>query len=321
MIVLTGGAGFIGSCMLRKLNDEGIDDVLVVDELKSGNKWKNLVGKRFTDILHKDDFRFRLLSGEYDGGIEGIFHFGACSSTTETDADYLLDNNYAYSRDLAEFAAAQDVRLIYASSAATYGDGSKGYSDTEFDSLCPLNMYGYSKHIFDQWVRRKGYDKRFVGLKFFNVFGPNEYHKNDMASLVFKACRQIEQSGTVELFKSYRDDYADGEQKRDFIYVADAVNAVWGFWLDPRTAGIYNIGTGRARSWNDLVNATFMALQRPASIRYIDMPPNLRDQYQYFTQAEVGRLRSALPQLHFHTLEDAVADYVNEYLHPTRRTH
>lgn len=319
MIVVTGGAGFIGSCLIRKLNSEGISDILIVDELRKGVKWKNLIGKSFRDFLHKDDFRQRLGKGDFGSDFDTVFHFGACSRTTEEDADYLLDNNYSYSRELAQFAAGRDIRFIYASSAATYGDGSRGYSDGEFDSLVPLNMYGFSKHLFDQWVLREGLDTQFTGIKFFNVFGPNEYHKADMASLVYKAYHQVIETGSIRLFKSYRDEYADGEQMRDFIYVGDVVEVIWSMWRDAAFAGIYNLGTGKARTWNALASSVFRALDRPVNIEYIDMPDSLRNQYQYFTQADTAKLETSGASRQFRELEDTVAEYVRDYLHPTVR--
>lgn len=314
MIVVTGGAGFIGSCFLKKLNDRNVTDILVVDELGSDEKWKNLVGKQIADVVHKTTFRRNLLAGDYGAEIEAIVHLGACSRTTEEDADYLLENNYEYSKDLARYAADRNIRFIYASSAATYGNGGSGYSDNEFLALEPLNMYGYSKHLFDNWVLRNGLDTRFAGIKFFNVFGPNEYHKGDMASLVYKAYRQVINTGTIRLFRSYRPEYADGEQKRDFVYVKDVTDVMWNMLRFGEIAGIYNLGTGRARTWNDLAASVFRALGRPVNIEYIDMPDALKEQYQYFTEADMDKLRQTRAWQEFTPLEDAVEDYVQEYL-------
>ncbi len=314
MIVVTGGAGFIGSCFLKKLNDRNISNILVVDELGTGAKWKNLVGKNIADVVHKTAFRTNLLAGEYGADIEAIVHLGACSRTTEEDADYLLENNYEYSKDLARYAADRNIRFIYASSAATYGSGGSGYSDNEYDALEPLNMYGFSKHLFDNWVRLNGYDTRFVGIKFFNVFGPNEYHKGDMASLVYKAYRQVVDTGVIRLFRSYRPEYADGEQKRDFVYVKDAVDIMWDMLRLGEIAGIFNLGTGKARSWNDLARSVFRALGREPRIEYIDMPESLKNQYQYFTEADMEKLGQTRAEHEFTSLEDAVADYVQNYL-------
>ncbi len=321
MIVVTGGAGFIGSYFLRKLNEQGITDITVVDVLRSAAKWKNLVGKQFSEIVSKEEFRRRILAEESGAEIEAIFHFGACSSTTETDADYLLDNNYAYSRDLALFAVKRGLRFIYASSGATYGAGENSYSDDVFDDLRPLNMYGYSKHLFDLWVRRHGFDSQFVGIKFFNVFGPNEYHKADMASMVYKSYHQVMQTGKIRLFKSYRSEYADGEQQRDFVYAGDAAEVIWRIWQEPSIAGIFNLGTGKARTWNDLAASVFHALDRPVEIEYYDMPEALKGQYQYYTKADVSKLQASPANVQFRELEDSVRDYVQNYLHPERRYH
>lgn len=313
MIILTGGAGFIGSCMLDALNKAGRHNVLIVDSLGTGQKWKNLIGKTYIEIVSKQDFRSMMNADAFDDAVEAVIHLGACSSTTETNADYLYDNNYLYSVEVAEFAAGKGTRLIYASSAATYGDGSVGYSDVTED-LRPLNMYGYSKHLFDQWVRLNGLDQVCVGLKFFNVFGPNEYHKGSMASLVSKAVGQIQQRGYVELFKSTDPTYPDGGQMRDFIYVKDVCSVMMALLERPEVNGILNLGTGKARSWNDLMTAVFLAMGRPVDIRYIDMPDDLARQYQNYTQADMSTLTSKLQDVQFSSLEDSVADYVNGYL-------
>jgi ADP-L-glycero-D-manno-heptose 6-epimerase len=314
MIVVTGGAGFIGSCFVRELNERNIMDILVVDRLGTGVKWKNLVGKRFSNVEHKDVFRKKLLAGGYGAEIEAIYHLGACSATTEIDADYLLDNNYKYSRDLAEYAEKRNIRFIYASSAATYGAGEQGYTDTVYETLKPLNMYGYSKHLFDQWVLQSGLAGKVVGVKFFNVFGPNEYHKGEMASLVFKAYRQIVETGKLRLFKSYKLEYADGEQQRDFVYVKDCTSAMANLLKYGEVTGIYNLGSGKARSWNDLARAVFAAMERPLNIEYVEMPEYLRPQYQYFTQADMTKLQQTRVYQPPTGLEDAVCDYVQEYL-------
>lgn len=313
MIILTGGAGFIGSCMLDALNKAGRHNLLIVDSLGKGQKWKNLVGKTYIEIVSKQDFRSMMNADAFDDAVEAVIHLGACSSTTETNADYLYDNNYLYSVEIAEFAAGKGARFIYASSAATYGDGSRGYSDSSTD-LRPLNMYGYSKHLFDQWIRLNGMEDECVGLKFFNVFGPNEYHKGSMASLVSKAVGQIESRGYVELFKSTDPTYPDGGQMRDFIYVKDVCSVMMALLERPEVNGILNLGTGTARSWNDLMTAVFLAMGRPVDIRYIDMPDDLARQYQNYTQADMSTLTSKLQDVQFSSIEDSVADYVNGYL-------
>lgn len=258
MIVLTGGAGFIGSCFLASLNAAGREDVLIVDSLGTGNKWKNLVDRTFIGIVGKEEFRDMMAVGDVED-VEAVVHMGACSSTTETDADYLYDNNYLYSIDVAEFAIERGARFIYASSAATYGSGTRGYADTSTD-LRPLNMYGYSKHLFDRWIREQNLTESCVGLKFFNVFGPNEYHKGSMSSMVYKAVSQIQASGSVRLFKSVDSAYADGGQMRDFVYVKDVCNVMMTLLERPDVNGIMNLGTGVARSWNDLMTAVFTAM-------------------------------------------------------------
>ena len=316
MIVVTGGAGFIGSAFVWKLNQEGIDDIIIVDNLGTSDKWKNLVNLRFVEYLHKDDF-FQVLGADrlpFKPSV--IIHLGACSSTTERDADYLWRNNYLYSCKIADWAIKSQARFIYASSAATYGDGSQGFSDTDalIPALRPINMYGYSKQIFDRWVLKRKAQERVAGIKFFNVFGPNEYHKGDMRSVVHKAFGQIRETGKVQLFKSGRPEYPDGGQMRDFVYVKDCVEVLW--WLMQRddVNGIFNLGTGQARSWNDLIRAVFAAMQREPKIDYIDMPSDLEQQYQYFTEAKMEKLKATGCPVAFRTLEDAVRDYVVQHL-------
>lgn len=312
MIVVTGGAGFIGSCVLSALNAAGRTDVLIVDALRSGEKWKNLVGHTYLDIVSKEDFRERMMMGDVDD-VDAVIHMGACSTTTERDADYLFDNNYRYSCEVAEFALERNARLIYASSAATYGDGGRGYDDRSTD-LQPLNMYGYSKHLFDQWVRDQGIEDQVVGLKLFNVFGPNEYHKGEQASMAYKAFQQIRRTGEVRLFKSTHPDYTDGGQMRDFIYVKDVVRVILQLLQAPSVNGIFNLGTGQARSWNDLAAAVFAAMGLDPVIRYVEMPEEIAGQYQNFTQAEMHRLKGALPDLAFTSLESSIADFVSNHL-------
>jgi len=316
MIVVTGGAGFIGSALVAGLNKRGITDILVVDELGSGPKWKNLRSLSFADYIEKDDFLQMVLDNRLDFSVEAVFHLGACSSTTETDASYLIKNNYEYSKHLTRWVVDAGIRFIYASSAATYGDGSLGFADDEdrLESLRPLNMYGCSKQLFDLWAKRNGLLKKIAGLKYFNVFGPNEYHKGDMRSFVIKAYEQINAAGKVRLFKSHRPDYGDGEQKRDFLYVKDAVDMTLFFLDNPDANGIFNIGTGNARTWNDLATAVFAAMDREPKIEYIDMPDSVRNQYQYFTEADITKLRDTGYKKDIIRLENAITDYIQTYL-------
>ncbi len=316
MVVITGGAGFIGSGFVRKCNDEGINDILIVDQLRDGIKWKNLVGKQYTDITHPDVFRQKLVSDGYGDNIEAIIHLGACSATTERNADYLLDNNYRYSVDVASAAHKKGIRFIYASSAATYGIGEQGYSDSLCRTLRPLNMYGYSKLMFDTWVLNNNLQNEFIGIRYFNVFGPNEYHKNAMASLVVKAFRQIEETGKIRLFKSNSDEYADGYQMRDFVYTKDVCNVMWNMLQNKNIAGIYNLGTGKARTWNDLAAAVFTAMNCEVNIEYVEMPDSIRSQYQNFTEADLTNLHGTGIHLEFQTLEKSIEDYVVNYLMP-----
>lgn len=316
MIIVTGGAGFIGSAIIAALNDRGITDILVVDELGCDEKWKNLRSLSFADYVEKADFLEMVVEGRLAGLIETIFHMGACSSTTEADASFLAKNNYEYTKLLAQWAIGTDVRFIYASSAATYGDGERGFGDDEekIHELKPLNMYGYSKQMFDLWARKAGVLGKMAGLKYFNVFGPNEYHKADMRSFVLKSFEQINTSGKVKLFKSHKTGYGDGEQLRDFVYVKDAVDMTLFFMDNPKVGGLFNIGTGKARNWNDLVKATFVAMNKETQIEYVPMPESIRNQYQYYTQAEMAKLRKAGYDKKTTSLEDSVKDYVRNYL-------
>ncbi len=313
MIVVTGGAGFIGSCIIARLNELGRCDIIVVDHFDDHDiKYRNLEGKRYASYCDKEDFLRDVLNGRVDPAVDCIIHMGACSSTTGLDEDYYNENNFQYTKHLAQWCLKNDARYIYASSAATYGDGEQGYDDhdTQTIQLKPLNLYGWSKHKFDLWVLENNLHHRFVGLKFFNVFGPNEYHKGDMRSVVNKAYPRVVSEGKIALFKSYRADYAHGGQKRDFIYVKDAVDVVMFFLNHHDICGIYNVGTGEARSWNDLAVALFSAVGKQPDIEYIDMPEQLRPRYQYFTQASVAKLRSAGFCKPFMRIEDAVNDYV-----------
>ena len=317
MIIVTGGAGFIGSNIVRALNEAGEDKIIIVDRLGKADKWNNLADVHFLDYEHKDKFLTKLDQGIFDHGIWAVFHMGACSSTTEKDGDYLMENNYEFSRKLAtRFAAKDSLRFIYASSAATYGDGSSGYSD-EHESiplLRPLNMYGYSKQIFDVWALKTGFLKRAVGIKYFNVFGPNEYHKGEMRSVAIRAYLQAKKTGRVSLFRSYRQDYEDGGQLRDFIYVKDAVKITVNFLEHPEINGIFNAGTGTPRSFRDLAHAVFSAMDKEPIIEYIDMPDGLEKRYQYYTCAQMDKLRSAGFEGRSLSLEEAIREYVVNYL-------
>ena len=313
MYIVTGGAGFIGSAVIWRLNLAGITDILVVDNLGSTEKWKNLVNRRYTAYLHRDAFLERLRANALPDGIEGIVHMGACSDTAQRDADFLMANNVDFSQQLCRYAMERGVRFVHASSAATYGDGSLGFSSCRENLLLlkPLNMYGYSKHLFDLWLLREGLETQVASLKFFNVYGPNEYHKGAMRSVVCKAFEEITQTGRMRLFRSVSPDYGDGEQLRDFVYVKDCAAMI--FWLlvqQPHVNGILNVGTGRARSWNDLVRAVFCAMKRQPVIEYVAMPETLRGKYQNFTQADMGWLAEKNCPLHFVDIEDGVMDYI-----------
>jgi len=316
MVIVTGGAGFIGSAMVWKLNQLGEREIIIVDELGVDEKWKNLTGLNFIDYYNKDDFMEMILNETLPFEFDTMIHMGACSSTTEKNADYLFDNNVRYSQELAKYCMTHRMRFIYASSAATYGDGADGYSDDEkkMFNLRPLNMYGYSKQLFDLWLYKTGVLEEVVGLKFFNVYGPNEYHKEDMRSVIHKSFQQINLSGEVKLFKSYNPNYKDGEQLRDFIYVKDVVDVISFFVEHKDNFGIYNVGTGKARTWNDLVISVFNSMNTPVNIKYIDMPEHLKEKYQYFTQADMSKLRRAGYQKEFYSLEAGIDDYVKNYL-------
>ena len=316
MIVVTGGAGFIGSGVVWGLNEQGIGDIMVVDALGQSESWRNLVNVRFADYLERDEFAERLEKGELDRKVEGIIHLGACSATTERDNGFLMRNNCRYTLRLAEWSIQRKKRFVYASSAATYGDGSGGFDDDheKLQQLRPLNGYGFSKYLFDCWALQRGWLERIAGVKYFNVFGPNEYHKGDMRSVVHKAFGQIRRTGKVRLFKSYRQEYRDGWQLRDFVYVKDAVAMTLFLYNRPKVNGIYNVGTGKARSFYDLAAATFAALGKKVNIELIDMPDELRDKYQYFTEARMEKLRGAGYDKACYSLEEAVSDYVKNYL-------
>ena len=308
MFIVTGAAGLIGSSVVWGLNRRGVGDILAVDHLGCSEKWRNLRALEYADYMEKEDFRDLLADGGLDKvKIARIIHLGACSATTEKDATYLIHNNFEATKELALFAVKRDIPLIYASSCATYGDGSQGYKDDEsaIEKLRPLNMYGYSKQMFDLWARRNGLLNKICGCKFSNIYGPNEHHKAEMRSVVLRAYEQISAEGKMRLFRSYRPEYADGEQKRDFLYVKDAT-------------GLYNIGSGKAETWNSMVKAAFKALNKPESIEYIDMPESLRPKYQYYTCADMSKLRKLGWAKEPLSLEDAIYDYYVNYQIPGR---
>lgn len=316
MVIVTGGAGFIGSAMVYKLNSEGITDITIVDNLNTSDKWKNLVSLKYTEYITKIDFMELLSKSNLPFGIDYVIHMGACSATTETNMDYLFQNNVEFSKKLALWSLHRRIPMIYASSAATYGEGENGFDDNHdlISSLYPVNRYGYSKQLFDLWVLKNRLENRLTGLKFFNVFGPNEYHKDDMASVVFKAYHKIEKEGSFSLFRSHKEEYRDGEQMRDFIYIKDVIDVMWYFMNHPEKNGIYNLGTGHARTWNDLILAVFRAMNKEPDIHYIDMPENLKGAYQYFTEAKMDKLRQIGYEKNFSSLEDSIQDYVKNYL-------
>jgi ADP-L-glycero-D-manno-heptose 6-epimerase len=311
MIILTGGAGFIGSCFLWKLNLEGISDIIVVDDIKDDEKERNLSGKKYLEYIQKDDFLKDIKENKTQRP-DYIIHMGACSSTIEPDSDYIMRNNYEYSKALLKWALKHDARFMYASSAATYGDGGFGFSDSDENTkrLKPLNTYGLSKHLFDLWILDNALIDRVTGIKFFNIFGPNEYHKGEMRSIICKKYNEILKAGKITLFKSYRANYAHGEQKRDFVYIKDTVNIMWHLFKNPQITGIFNLGTGVARTWSDLAKAMFLAMDIKPKIEYIDMPLEIRDKYQYFTQADMSKLSSKECPVNFMPLEDSVKDYI-----------
>ncbi|MCK6613774.1 MAG: ADP-glyceromanno-heptose 6-epimerase [Ignavibacteriales bacterium] len=316
MIIVTGGAGFIGSAIVWRLNQLGINQIIIVDALGLDEKWKNLVNLDYMDFCNKAAFLDAVEKDSFSYKIDAIIHMGANSSTTEKDADHLMYNNYEYTKKLAVYSIKNNIRFIYASSAATYGDGALGFKDD--DQLCtklrPLNMYGYSKNLFDIRALHKGMFDKIAGIKFFNVYGPNEYHKADMRSVVHKAYEQVRDHGFVRLFKSRNPQYHDGEQMRDFVYIKDAVEMTLFFLNHPHVNGLYNVGSGKARTWKDLVTALFHAVGKPVNIEYIDMPDYLAAKYQYFTEADLTKIKKAGYSGPFTSLEDGVTDYVKNYL-------
>lgn len=322
-ILVTGGAGFIGSALVWALNRRGVTNIIISDILGQDEKWKNLVPLKYADYVEAGAFRERLASQPNAfGKFSAVFHLGACSATTEKNASYLIDNNFAYTKELAAWSLAHQARFIYASSAATYGDGAQGMDDKSANlaALRPLNMYGYSKHLFDLYAQNEGILNSIVGVKYFNVYGPNEDHKGDMRSLVNKAYQQILETGKVRLFKSYKPEFKDGEQMRDFLYVKDAVEMTIHFAETATSSGgLYNLGSGEANTWLTLSRAIFAALGREPQIEFIEMPEILRGKYQYFTKADIAKLRETGYAKPLTTLPEAVRDYVQGYMVPGKK--
>jgi ADP-L-glycero-D-manno-heptose 6-epimerase len=320
-ILVTGGAGLIGSALIWELNRRGYTNILVSDLLRDDEKWKNLTALEFADYLEGDDLARRISEAPdqfYD--IRTIFHLGACSSTTETNAGYLIRNNFEFTKQLAHFALDGERRFVYASSAATYGALEHDLSETRpLASLRPLNMYGYSKHLFDCYAQRAGFLDQITGLKYFNVYGPNEDHKGNMRSVVHKSFQQIRDTGRMSLFKSYRAEFPDGCQQRDFLYVKDAVAVTVELAESVDGGGLFNVGSGQAHTWLDLAHAIFAALGQDPAIDFIEMPETLRHKYQYFTCADLTKLRGSGIRTAFHDLNSAVSDYIQQYLLPGRK--
>ncbi|MDD5454688.1 MAG: ADP-glyceromanno-heptose 6-epimerase [Candidatus Ratteibacteria bacterium] len=316
MIIVTGGAGFIGSSIVWGLNLKGRNQILIVDLLDNSKKWQNLAHLKFLDSIDRDKFIEKLSTGRLNNKIEGIIHMGAESSTTVSDIDYLMENNCEYTKRLAAWCVENNKRFVYASSAATYGNGKNGFSDehSKLGQLKPLNPYAHSKHSFDLWAYKEGLLEKIAGLKYFNCFGPNEYHKAGMRSIALKAFEQIRRDGKVKLFKSYSPKYKDGEQLRDFVYIKDAIDMTLFIFENGKANGIFNVGTGRAKTFNELVESVFESMGKPVNIEYIDMPSSLEDKYQYFTQADMAKMKKTGYKNKIHTLQESVCDYVKNYL-------
>jgi len=317
MIIVTGAAGFIGSALVWALNERGETDILLVDDVDHDEKEHNIAHLKYEKLVSKKDFRRKLLAGDYDdAGVTAILHMGANSSTTETDWEHLKDNNVEYTQDMIRWCTDKGARCVYASSGATYGDGSKGYDDDPemFNALEPLNLYGKSKLDVDIWARDGKYLDTVVGLRYFNVFGPNEWHKEGMRSLINKTFEGLQAGESMKLFKSENPDYKDGEQMRDFVYIKDVVDVTLFMMDHVEVGGVFNVGAGTARSWKDVAKAMFVALDKEEDIEYIDMPDNLKGKYQYFTEANIDRLREVGYTGKMTLLEDAVGDYIQNYL-------
>lgn len=314
MIIVTGGAGFIGSCIVRELNNMGYEDIIIVDNIQKTEKWKNMRNKRYLEYISRNDFLNRL--PEFAGKVSHVIHMGACSATTELDFDFLYKNNFEYTKTLWKFCTENQCSFIYASSAATYGAGEFGFDDKmDIKKLLPLNGYGYSKQLFDLWVEKQTLaPKQHVGFKFFNVYGPNEYYKGSMASVIFHSFNKISETGEMGIFKSYKEGYEDGKQLRDFVYVKDLCKVVHFMLEHSDVSGLFNLGTGTARSFYDLAAATFDAMGVERKITFVEMPESLRPKYQYFTEAKMDKLREAGYKEDFYSLEDGAKDYVQNYL-------
>lgn len=320
MIIVTGAAGFIGSCLVSKLNEEGFIDLILVDDFSNSEKMKNLEGKKYSQKIHRDEFIQWLR--ENQRLVQFVFHLGARTDTTEFNKEIFDKLNLNYSKDLWKVCVEFGLPLVYASSAATYGMGEFGYDDNEetIEKLKPLNPYGDSKNDFDKWALKQEMKPYFwVGLKFFNVYGPNEYHKGRMASVILHAFNQIQEKGSVKLFRSHNPNYKDGEQLRDFVYVKDVVEVCYFLLHHRKNSGIYNLGSGKARTFLDLVKNTFSALNKVPNIEFIDTPIDIRDKYQYFTEANMNKLKSIGYSKPFYTLEEGVKDYVQNYLRGKKR--
>lgn len=314
-IVVTGAAGFIGSCMVGYLNQQGFENLILVDEFGDGEKELNLLHKKFIVRVEREDFFDWVQREKPEVGF--VFHLGARTDTTEFDYSVHQHLNVEYSQKIWNYCTMNNIPLVYASSAATYGEGELGYNDSHeiIEQLHPLNPYGISKNEFDKWVlHQEAHPPFWAGLKFFNVYGPNEYHKARMASVIFHSFNQIKQNGKVKLFRSHKAGYEDGEQLRDFVYVKDVIEVCYWLMENKPASAIYNLGTGRARSFNDLVKATFSGLDMPPNIEFIDMPEDIRDKYQYFTEAAMDKLKAAGYNKEFYSLEKGVDDYVRNYL-------
>jgi ADP-L-glycero-D-manno-heptose 6-epimerase len=326
-IIVTGGVGFIGSALISKLNEIGETNILIVDSFGKSDKWKNIIKLKFDNIINKDEFLKYIYNIDLDDNIT-LFHLGACSQTTNSDNDYLFNNNFKYTTSILEMLdykiKTKRFKIIYASSSATYGNGENTYSDTHDNlyNLNPLNMYAYSKHLFDLFALEHGYLDYITGLKFFNVFGPNEYHKGNMQSIICKQFEELKHKQELTIFKAYSPEYKDGDQLRDFIYIKDVVDVLIYFYQKRELSGIYNVGTGIPRSWNDLCNSAFKTMSKldlmsffnGGTIHYEDMPDNMKNKYQNYTCADITKLRNSGYDKKFLTLEESVEDYITNYL-------